>query len=50
VQANQKYDRAKEISYIWNTGWLFLKTKEALETRQPITIESFATLKDQIFA
>jgi len=50
VKENQKYARAKEMSYIWNTGWLFLKTKEALELHQPMTIDSFASMKDEILA
>ena len=35
------YDRDKELSYIGDTGWLFLKTKEALETGTKITIDSY---------
>jgi hypothetical protein len=30
------------LDYIANTGWLFLKTREALETNRAITIRSFA--------
>jgi predicted dehydrogenase len=44
------YDRAAQISYVWNTGWLFLKTKEALESRREITIDSFPALKTEISA
>lgn len=32
---------AESIEYIWNTGYLALKTKEALETNQPVTIDDF---------
>jgi predicted dehydrogenase len=34
-------DRLKNVSYIWNTGWLFLKTREALESSNKIQIHSF---------
>lgn len=44
------YDRAAQISYVWNTGWLFLKTKEALESRREITIDSYPALKTEILA
>jgi predicted dehydrogenase len=39
---NQPYDRQAMLRYIANTGWLFLKTREALETNRAITIHSFA--------
>jgi predicted dehydrogenase len=42
------YDRAAEISYVWNTGWLFLKTKEALESRREILVDSFSALRSEI--
>ncbi len=32
------YDRERQLSYVWNTGWLILKTKEALETGMEQTI------------
>lgn len=36
------------IPYVWETGLLFLKTREALEERRPVVIESFqrADLKE----
>lgn len=36
------------IPYVWETGLLFLKTREALEDRRPVVIESFqkADLED----
>jgi predicted dehydrogenase len=50
VRNDLPYDRAAEISYIWNTGWLFLKTKEALESGRDITIDSFAATNAEIMA
>lgn len=38
---NTDSDDLKNLSYIWNTGWLFLKTQEALNTNQTLKIESF---------
>jgi predicted dehydrogenase len=34
-------DLAEDISYIWNTGYLALKVKEALETNQKVIVEDF---------
>jgi len=34
-------DKLKNVSYIWDTGWLFLKTREALESNKTIKIHSF---------
>jgi predicted dehydrogenase len=31
------------VSYVWETGQLFLKTKEALERRVPLTLEAFSS-------
>jgi predicted dehydrogenase len=31
-----------DVAYVWETGQLFLKTKEALERRTPLTIEAFS--------
>jgi predicted dehydrogenase len=36
------YDREQQLSYIWNTGWLSLKTKEALEKGVEQTVLPFA--------
>ncbi|MGV8124316.1 MAG: Gfo/Idh/MocA family protein [Candidatus Xenobiia bacterium LiM19] len=38
---NESYDREWWLSHIWNTGWLFLKTREALERNEIIFIDSF---------
>jgi hypothetical protein len=29
------------LPYVWETGQLFLKTREALETNRPVTVQSF---------
>lgn len=34
------YDRRKSAQYIANTGWLFLKTREALETNRELTVDA----------
>ena len=34
-------DYAADVSYVWNTGYLFLKIKEALEKNEKIVVESF---------
>jgi predicted dehydrogenase len=38
------------IAYVWETGQLFLKTKDALETLRPITLQAFepAALQAQV--
>ena len=41
IRRDLPYDRQERIDYIANTAWLFLKTKEALELDQSITIQSF---------
>ena len=38
VRDRLDYDRAAETEYIWNTGWLFLKTKEAVDTGREMII------------
>jgi predicted dehydrogenase len=40
-EVENESDHLKSMSYIWNTGWLFLKTREALETNKIIKINSF---------
>ncbi len=35
------YDSERQIEYVWNTGMLFLKTREALETDREVTIDSY---------
>jgi predicted dehydrogenase len=37
--------RGLPLAYIWETGELFLKTKEALESRQPVTVTAFSDEK-----
>lgn len=41
VKSAAPYDRASQRSYIANTGALFLKTKEALDTGMRVTVHSF---------
>jgi hypothetical protein len=41
VHNDEIYHRENELSYISNTAWLFLKTKEALEANEKITIDSY---------
>jgi predicted dehydrogenase len=50
VRNGLPYDRAAQIAYVWNTGWLFLKTKEALEEVREITIDSFSALPAEVMA
>lgn len=35
------YDRRQSAEYIANTGWLFLKTREALEADRELTIDAY---------
>jgi hypothetical protein len=35
------YDRAASALHIANTGWLFLKTREALESNTELTIDAY---------
>ncbi len=41
VHFNEQYCRETEYSQILNSAWLFLKTKEALEKNERITLNSF---------
>lgn len=41
VISNESQDRNKNIAYVWNTGMLVLKTKQALEEDKVINIHSF---------
>jgi len=41
VRNNEPYDRQREISYIVNTAWLFLSTRDALESNEKIVIDSY---------
>ncbi len=41
VKSDAPYDREGQRSYIWNTARLFLKTKEALESGEPVTVHGF---------
>ncbi len=41
VRDGLPYDRETQSAYVWNTGWLFLKTREALERDAAVTIETF---------
>ena len=34
-------DNAADVSYVWNTGYLVLKIKEALEKNEKVIVESF---------
>jgi predicted dehydrogenase len=38
VRDGLDYDRAAETEYVWNTGWLFLKTKDAVDTGREMII------------
>jgi predicted dehydrogenase len=38
---NGPYDRRKSAQYIANTGWLFLKTREALESDSELTVDAY---------
>jgi predicted dehydrogenase len=40
ILENRPYDRAAQLSHIWDTGMLFLKTREALERNIEISIGS----------
>lgn len=41
VMRNQSYDRQANLAYVWNTGWLVLKTRQALEENREITVGGF---------
>ena len=41
VHNDLPYHQENELSYITNTAWLFLKTKEALEVNERMTIDSY---------
>lgn len=41
VRDDLAYDRDDRLAYVWNTAWLFLKTREALERNEPVTIQGF---------
>jgi predicted dehydrogenase len=41
VVGNEPYDRAARRRYVANTAWLFLKTKEALESGKEVTVHPF---------
>jgi predicted dehydrogenase len=43
-------DRDAQMAYVWDTGCLFLKTREALETNKPLVVESFSAVKPMITA
>lgn len=45
VRDNEPYDRQAMISYIANTGWLFLKTREALELGKSLVIDDYFAAK-----
>jgi predicted dehydrogenase len=42
IQRDDDYDYTKNISYIWNTAWLYLKTRQALETSKKVIIRSYS--------
>jgi predicted dehydrogenase len=41
VHRDEPYHQENETSYIANTAWLFLKTREALEANERMTIDSY---------
>lgn len=41
VMTGAPYDRDRHRAYVANTGWLFLKTKEALDTGKRVTLYPF---------
>jgi predicted dehydrogenase len=41
VAQDKPYDRAAEHQYIANSAWLFLKTREALETNQTLVVDPY---------
>jgi len=50
VIRNLPYDQEKASAHIANTGWLFLKTKEALDADTPITIDAMPAPAGSDFA
>lgn len=41
VHKDLPYDRAAEMEHIVNTAWFFLKTREALESSEPMVIDAY---------
>ncbi len=40
---------SEDVSYVWNTGYLVLKVKEALEKNMPVVVEAFdKSFKDEL--
>lgn len=38
---NGPYDASRELAYVADTGWLFLKTREALEANERIRVDAY---------
>ena len=38
-------DKGCSLAYLWETGDLFLKTKQALEEQREITVEPYAPIE-----
>jgi predicted dehydrogenase len=45
VHESLPYDRAAELHYIYDTAWLFLNTKRALEENRTIVLKPFASYR-----
>jgi predicted dehydrogenase len=43
VREGRHFDRWRTIAYVANTGWFFLKTREALEANRPLTVHGYGT-------
>jgi hypothetical protein len=43
VRDSLPYDRQSSLSHAWNTAWLILKTQQALERNEKITVNEFAS-------
>lgn len=41
VTQNQPYDKRESIARVWNTGTLFLKTKETLERNERVVVHAY---------
>jgi predicted dehydrogenase len=46
VMGGGEYDRQAVLRYVANTGWLFLKTRKALEADQDIVIHEYPALRE----
>jgi predicted dehydrogenase len=41
VRERTAYDASAQVAYVWNTGTLFLRTRQAVETGQPVDVVPF---------